>query len=92
MVTRLAEQHRELRPPRAERRGGRDRDIELERARQEECAVDGGLPSHVPVVDDPQLALQALRPLRGNVLRLEPIRDAERKVDVGPAVLAASGA
>jgi hypothetical protein len=66
-----------------------DRHVELEASGKQEDAVDRRAPAQVPVMKHPKLALESFRPIGEHGLRLDPVGDAEREVDVRPAVLAA---
>ena len=83
---RAAEQKPEPRPARAPRGSGCKRKVDLKAARQEEDAVDRSARRHVEEMDASELGCELMRPILEDVLDGRGVIDAEREVEVGPAV------
>ena len=90
-LDRLAEEQAEPRPRRAERGSRREREIELEAAREQEDAVDRGAAREVEELHGVELVDEAARPVGEHVGHVDAVRDRERQVEVRPAVARALG-
>jgi hypothetical protein len=86
----LAEQQRKAIGRRRERRCGREREIDLKAAGQEEDAIDARAGR---IVEEPAAAerLHGQRPVAEHRVERHVVRDAERQVDVRPPVAAGGG-
>ncbi len=81
----LSEQRAEARPARAERRGRRERDVNLETAFEEKHAM-GRRGRDVEVVDSPLVAIDRLGPSRTTTSMSVPSSTPRKTSDVRPAV------
>ena len=83
----LAEDGAEARRAGAEVRLGRERDVDLEAALEQEDAVEGRAGAHIPVVDGAGFLVDGARPVGDHLVEVGALGDAEEDVDVRPAVL-----
>jgi hypothetical protein len=85
------EQQTEPRAARAELRRGAERQVDLQAARQQEHAVDQRLRRQVEEVDGAERVGELARPVGQHPIDPLVAGDAERQVDVRPAVAAVAG-
>ncbi len=86
-VDRLAEDGAEALRAGAEVRLGREGDVDLEAALEQEDAVESRAGAHIPVVD----CIDGRRPVRDHVIEVGVLGNAQEDVDVRPSILAPEG-
>jgi hypothetical protein len=90
-LNRCTEEQMKSRPARTERRSGREGEIDLEYAGQQEDAVDGRTNGEVKEYFRIEFRQESLRPLRKDSLHRHPVRDTKGEIEIGPAVATRCG-
>ena len=88
---RLTEQQLEPGAEGAELGAGRERDVDLQAAGEQEHAIDRGQERQVEEMNGAELALEVTRPLGEEVGSFRSGREPECEVEVRPAIAAAQG-